>query len=66
MRTRAIVITGPFEDWELELFTKLLRSIERSKPDQTFCLVVDDPNGPGIENALNLVERIFPRRERPQ
>jgi hypothetical protein len=64
-RTRAIVITGPFEDWELELFAKLMRDIERSKPDHTFSLVVDDAEGEGIGEAIKLVERIFPKREKP-
>lgn len=61
--TRALVITGPFEDWELELFAKLLRDIERSRPDQTFTLVLDDVDGQGVEDALRLLERIFPKRE---
>ena len=65
MRTRALVITGPFEDWELELFAKLMRDIERSRPDETFALVVDDIDGQGIVEALKLVERIFPKKERP-
>jgi hypothetical protein len=64
-RTRAILITGPFEDWELELFAKLMRDIERTRPDQTFSLVVDDAEGQGIGEAIKLLERIFPRRERP-
>jgi hypothetical protein len=63
-RTRALVITGPFYDWELELFAKLMRGIEQSRPDQTFSMVVDDADGQGIEEAIKLVERIFPRRER--
>ena len=57
-------MTGPFEDWELELFAKLMRDIERTRPDQTFGMVVEDAEGQGIEEALKLVERIFPRRER--
>src|SRR5580698_9933641 len=61
--TRALVVTGPFEDWELELFAKLLRDIERSKPDHTFAMVVDDAEGEGIDEALKLVERIFPKRK---
>jgi hypothetical protein len=61
-RTRAVVITGPFYDWELELFAKLMRDIERSRPDQTFSMVVDDAEGQGIGEAIKLVERIFPRR----
>jgi hypothetical protein len=65
VRTRALVITGPFEDWELELFAKLMRDIERSRPDETFALVVDDIDGQGIVEALKLVERIFPKKERP-
>ena len=64
-RTRALVITGPFYDWELELFTKLLRDVERSRPDETFAAVVDDADGQGIEEAIKLVERIFPKREKP-
>jgi hypothetical protein len=63
--TRAIVITGPFYDWELELFTKLLRDIERTRPEETFALAVDDVDGQGIEEALKLVRRIFPKREKP-
>jgi len=65
VRTRALVITGPFEDWELELFGKLIRDIERSRPDHTFSMVVDDAEGEGIAEAIKLVERIFPRKERP-
>lgn len=61
--TRALVVTGPFEDWELELFAKLLRDIERSRPDHTFAMVVDDAEGEGIDEALKLVERIFPKRK---
>jgi hypothetical protein len=61
--TRALVVTGPFEDWELELFAKLLRDIERSKPDHAYTLVVDDAEGEGIDEALKLVERIFPKRK---
>ena len=61
--TRALVVTGPFEDWELELFAKLLRDIERSKPDRAYTLVVDDAEGEGIDEALKLVERIFPKRK---
>jgi hypothetical protein len=64
-RTRAIVITGPLGDWELGLFAKLLRDIERSKPDHTFTFLVDDAEGEGVENAIKLVERIFPKREQP-
>jgi hypothetical protein len=64
-RTRAVVITGPFEDWELELFSKLMRDIERSKPDHTYSMAIDDAEGEGIERALELVKRIFPMREKP-
>lgn len=64
MSTRAIVITGPFSDWELELFAKLMRDIERSRPDQTFSMAVDDSvEGQGIGAAVKLLARIFPRRE---
>jgi hypothetical protein len=55
-RTRAIVITGPFEDWELELFAKLMRDIERSRPDHTFAMVVDDAEGEGIGEATVLAK----------
>jgi hypothetical protein len=65
MTLRAITIAGPFEDWELKLFTKLLRDIERSKPDQTFSMVVCDAEGDGIGEAIELVERISPERELP-
>jgi hypothetical protein len=65
VRTRALVITGPFEDWELELFAKLMRDIERSRPDHTFAMAIDDVGGEGIGEALTLLERIFPQREKP-
>ena len=63
-RTRGLVLTGPFDEWELELFAKLLRDIERSRPDETFTLLVDDADGQGVEEALKLLERIFPKREK--
>ena len=63
--TRALVITGPFEDSELELFAQLMRSIERSKPDQTFSMAIGDVEGQGIVQALELVARVFPQREKP-
>ena len=58
--TRAVVITGPFHDWELELFAKLMRDIERSRPDQTFSMAIKDVDSQGIAEAINLLERIFP------
>jgi hypothetical protein len=61
---RTIVITGPFHDWELELFTKLLRDIERARPNETFMLIHDD-DGRELGDAIKLVERIFPKRETP-
>lgn len=64
-RVRALVITGPFADWELELFTKLMRDIERSRPDHTFTLVIDDAEGEGVVEAIKVLNRIFPRREQP-
>jgi hypothetical protein len=64
-RVRALVITGPFHDWELELFANLMRHIERSRPDHTFTLVVDDAEGEGVIEAIKLVKRIFPKREQP-
>lgn len=64
-RLRALVITGPFDDWELELFAKLMRDIERSKPDQTFVLAVHDAEGQSLEEAIKLVQRIFPKRDKP-
>jgi len=63
--TRAIVITGPFYDWELELFAKLMRDIERSRPEQTFSMAIDDVEGQGIGDAIKLVQTIFPKREKP-
>ena len=63
MNPRAIVITGPFFDWELELFTKLMRDIERSRPDQTFAMAIQDVESQGIEEAIKLVQRIFPKQE---
>ena len=62
--TRALVITGPFHDWELELIAKLIREIERSRPEETFTLAVDDIDGQGLKDALALLESIFPKRER--
>jgi hypothetical protein len=66
MRTRAIVITGPFDDADLARFTALMREIERTRPDQTFSFVVDDADGQGVEEAVKIMQRIFPRRERTQ
>ena len=57
-RTRALVISGPFDDWELELFAKLMRDIERSKPGQTFVLAVHDAEGQGLEEAIKLVDAL--------
>jgi hypothetical protein len=62
-RTRAIMITGPFYDWEIELFAKLVRHCEQSRPDQTFSLAIRDDVDQGIAEAIKLVERIFPERE---
>lgn len=62
--TRALVITGPFEDWEVGLFAKLLRDIERSRPDHTFTLAVADAESQGVEAAIKLLNDIFPRKER--
>jgi len=60
--TRALVITGPFHDWELELIAKLIREIERSRPEETFTLAVDDTESQGFESALELLARVFPKR----
>ena len=65
IRTRAIVITEPFEYWELELFAKLMRDIERLRPERTFAMAVEDAEGQGVEEAIKLVERIFPKRGKP-
>jgi hypothetical protein len=61
--TRALVITGPFHDWELDLFAKLIREIEQSRPEETFTMLVDDSEQQGVEAAIELLRRIFPRRE---
>lgn len=65
MRTRAIVITGPFEDDDLARFAKLMRDIERQKPGETYAIAIHDAEGQGIEEAVRIVEKIFPKRERP-
>jgi hypothetical protein len=62
-RTRAIVITGPFEDWELEMLAKVMRGIERLRPDQTFTMVIDDAEAQGFESAFKLMASIFPHKE---
>lgn len=62
--TRALIITGPFHDWELELIAKLVREIEQSRPEETFTIAFDDVDSQGFESALKLMSSIFPRRER--
>ena len=62
--TRALVITGPFHDWELDLIAKLIREIESSRPHETFTLAVADAENQGVEAAIKLLNDIFPRKER--
>ena len=63
---RGLVITGPFTEADIKRFAELLREIERERPDRIFSLVMADPEGEGMGHALELVQRIFPARERVQ
>jgi hypothetical protein len=42
-----------------------MRDIERSRPEQTFSMAIDDVEGQGIGDAIKLVQTIFPKREKP-
>jgi hypothetical protein len=57
---KLIVISGPFEEADLLIFTLALRDVERRRPDRDFLLAIIDGET-SLADARATVERIFPR-----
>jgi len=64
---KGLLLTGPFTGDDITRFANLLRDVERERPEEFFTLlVVDGEAEMSLEEAGQLVRKIFPRREAPE